>query len=254
MGKTRPVPDEADRSGDGLLDLLRTLSDNGELPVDAGGDGSADSPTVARRKTEILEAALQVFATKGFDGSRTKEIAREAKVSEATVFKYFPSKKSLLFSLIRPIFDTVARPLFLQPLQERIQGESHRPLADILYMVMADRYEQFSRNSRLATTAVMEMLRNPDVMEFAKQVIFPEILRTLQPIFETAMARGEIRQDLDPRVLCRCFISQIVGYIVMVTHLPDTFARSDWRADIHQTVQLFVHGLKTPQEVPHVPG
>ncbi len=47
------------------------------------------------RRKAIVEAAMPLFARKGFAGTTTKEIAEAARVSEALVFKHFPSKAAL---------------------------------------------------------------------------------------------------------------------------------------------------------------
>ncbi|TDD24444.1 TetR family transcriptional regulator [Nonomuraea diastatica] len=46
----------------------------------------------------LMETAWRLFADRGFDQVRVTEIAREAQVSEATVFKYFPAKEDLFYS------------------------------------------------------------------------------------------------------------------------------------------------------------
>lgn len=64
---------------------------------------STDSGRRARhaqkRHQDILEAAARVFARKGFERATTKEIAREADVSEGTIYNYFASKQQLLLEL-----------------------------------------------------------------------------------------------------------------------------------------------------------
>ena len=47
------------------------------------------------RRNRIVDAALPLFARKGFAGTTTKEIAEAAEVSEALVFKHFPTKAAL---------------------------------------------------------------------------------------------------------------------------------------------------------------
>jgi len=53
------------------------------------------------RKALILEAARRVFSQRGFDAAKTLEIAREAGVSEALLYRHFPSKLSLYRSVLR---------------------------------------------------------------------------------------------------------------------------------------------------------
>ncbi|MBE0452953.1 TetR/AcrR family transcriptional regulator [Roseovarius autotrophicus] len=50
-----------------------------------------------RKFDQVLEGARRVFMRDGFEGASVDEIAREAKVSKATLYSYFPDKR-LLFS------------------------------------------------------------------------------------------------------------------------------------------------------------
>lgn len=54
----------------------------------------------AQRRADILKAVRRVFVEKGFHGTTTRELAQAAGVSEALLFKHFPSKKAL-FSAIQ---------------------------------------------------------------------------------------------------------------------------------------------------------
>jgi AcrR family transcriptional regulator len=47
-------------------------------------------------RTQILNAAVEVFSQHGFRGSTTRRIADEAEVNEVTIFRYFGSKEALL--------------------------------------------------------------------------------------------------------------------------------------------------------------
>src|SRR5690349_5510683 len=53
------------------------------------------------RPQEILDAALTVFAEKGFAGARMDDVARRAGVTKGTIYLYFPSKEDLFKSLVR---------------------------------------------------------------------------------------------------------------------------------------------------------
>jgi len=56
------------------------------------------------RPRELLAAALALFTEKGFDATRTEEIAERAGVSKGTLYLYFNSKEDLLFELIAERF------------------------------------------------------------------------------------------------------------------------------------------------------
>jgi AcrR family transcriptional regulator len=51
------------------------------------------------RRDRILDAALRVFAERGFHGATTRELAKAAGVSEALMFRHFPTKEDLYFAL-----------------------------------------------------------------------------------------------------------------------------------------------------------
>lgn len=52
------------------------------------------------RRDQILDAALRIFARKGFAESTVDEIAVEAGLAKATLYLYFPSKEALLQKLV----------------------------------------------------------------------------------------------------------------------------------------------------------
>lgn len=56
-------------------------------------------PAVERRE-QIIEAAKRVFARNGFHGTTTRLLAQEAKVSEALLFKHFPSKEEMYKAML----------------------------------------------------------------------------------------------------------------------------------------------------------
>jgi TetR/AcrR family transcriptional regulator len=53
------------------------------------------------RRQQLIETALDVFSRKGFDGATTKEIAAEAGVTEAIIFRHFPTKQALYSAVVQ---------------------------------------------------------------------------------------------------------------------------------------------------------
>ena len=59
------------------------------------------------RRAVIVEAALPRFAQKGFAGTTTKEIAEAAGISEALLFKHFPTKDALVLAVLEGFVDEI---------------------------------------------------------------------------------------------------------------------------------------------------
>ena len=72
-----------------------------------------------RTRQLIADTAWRLFAERGFDEVPVAEIAREAEVSEATVFNYFPTKEDLVFSRMEAFEQEL-----LSALRDRPEGES----------------------------------------------------------------------------------------------------------------------------------
>ena len=82
--------------------------------------GSVARLSADQRKQAIVDAVRDVFAEKGFDGTTTRELAKAAGVSEALLYKHFPSKESLYAAMLDacakgPTFAQFKRILALEP-------------------------------------------------------------------------------------------------------------------------------------------
>jgi len=72
-----------------------------------------------RTRQLISDTARRLFAERGFDAVPVSEIAREAEVSEATVFNYFPTKEDLFYSRLEAFEEEL-----LSSIRDRQPGES----------------------------------------------------------------------------------------------------------------------------------
>lgn len=72
-----------------------------------------------RTRQLIADTAWRLFAERGFDEVPVAEIAREAEVSEATVFNYFPTKEDLVFHRMEAFEEEL-----LDAIRDRPEGES----------------------------------------------------------------------------------------------------------------------------------
>ena len=110
------------------------------------------------RRKQILESALNVFIEKGYNGSTTMDIAKEADISEVTLFRYFDSKKQMFIEAIEPILITNLR----ESLVEFEGLEPRRKLEDIL----RNRIKFISDHSKVIKLILMESQVNPEIADF----------------------------------------------------------------------------------------
>ncbi len=208
-----------------------------------GGDNDRE---LTPRQAEILDAAVRVFSKKGYDGSRTKEIAKEAGISEATLFKHFPTKRALLSAVMRPFIETVMKPIMMASVRQLIAGSKGASLQTVLMEIMHDRVTLVRKRAPLIITMLTEAIRHPDLFVVVREQVVPEITEMLDLIFEPARRNGEIR-DLDAKLLGRTLMSLVIGYLVMGDLFPDHFRRGNDDEEIHDMLDVFLHGIVAPE-------
>jgi AcrR family transcriptional regulator len=85
--------------------------------------GNVELKRIKMDKTEkkILDAALKVFAERGYDGAKTKIIAKESGFTEMTLFRKFGTKENLFHTVLMVNYDRITADLvqmFSQPIDE----------------------------------------------------------------------------------------------------------------------------------------
>src|SRR6516162_10180602 len=84
------------------------------------------------RRRQILAIASGIFARKGYQGTTTREIAEEAGVNEALLFRHFPSKENLYWTII----------------EEQCSARGRRQQIDEILKSSDDDFQIFSRMAR----------------------------------------------------------------------------------------------------------
>jgi AcrR family transcriptional regulator len=144
---------------------------------------------MADRRQELLDAAVRVFARRGFSAARVGDIAEEAGVAHGLLYHYFRSKDEVLETIFRDTWRLLVTET------ERIEA-SGAPLPEQLR-----RFARIYLGSWLATpeligVLVREIARSPNVGETVDEI--SGVFRGLARMIEAARSRGEVRGDCDP--------------------------------------------------------
>lgn len=80
----------------------------------------------AETQQVILGAAKKLFITNGYKGTTTVQIAKEAGISEMTLFRHFTSKEEIFLAVIHPLVS------FLDNLDVNVQGGMRKAIRDLM--------------------------------------------------------------------------------------------------------------------------
>lgn len=143
------------------------------------------------KRTLILEAAVRVFARKGYHAARVGDIAEEAGVAHGLLYHYFRSKDEVLETIFRETWSDVLAEL------ARVE-ESGEPLAAQLTRFSGFFLGSWLRAPDLIRVLVREVARSPELTHHVDEI--GAVFNTLTRLFAAAQERGELRADADARL------------------------------------------------------
>lgn len=194
---------------------------------------------------KILEAAVKVFSEKGYGASRTSEVAKEAGVSEGTIFNYFKTKKDLLTSMVIPLVVRFFRPLILLSVEKIFRTRKDRELEEVLLDVMRDRVKLVKSNLPLIKTVATEAAYHPELLDPIREQMAPKLVEIAAKFFQEEVAKGTLR-DVDPVLALRALMSLLGGYILMREVMPEAMRLQDEETELRRLLDLYLHGVAKP--------
>jgi len=215
---------------------------------DTAEDGVATRKRIPQeeRRTQIIEAAIHLFANKGFKGTTTREIACAAGISEAIIFRHFATKEDLYDAIIAHTLERRFR------VWEQEEGLLQPP-ADLetALRTFAHAYIRRSRQDpafiRLMLYSALEDHKFRErFLEVYRSPYLAAICRTLEE-----GVRQEAYRPVNPRLTFRAFLWALLHYCVsrFVAHTQDP-ELADERAVVDNLVNVFMRGLLPPEKQP----
>jgi TetR/AcrR family transcriptional regulator, fatty acid metabolism regulator protein len=156
-----------------------------------------DRSIVQREKRRlILDAAVRVFASKGYHASRVDDIAAEAGVAHGLLYHYFQSKEELLETVFRETWAALLAAI-------RAVEDSREPAPEQLRQVAAILLRSWRRDPDLVRVLVREVARSPHLQRQVNEI--GQAFAAIERIVERGQADGSFRAELDPRLVSFIF-------------------------------------------------
>jgi len=178
----------------------------------------ARTPKVVEdRRDQIIDAAMQVFAQKGFTRATNKDIAREAGITSGLIYYYFDSKEDLLKTIIETrspvqLMTTLPPQVFELPPEFFMRMLILRALS----IIETDQFIQLIR------MILPEVVHNTELAP----IIFPMIQRLLEFLgkyFEVQMEKGALRR-LDGVLTAQIMVGSVFVFVLRRQILHDPIA------------------------------
>ena len=195
-----------------------------------------------RKGAAILKAAQHIFAKKGFQVATVSDIAKKARVSEATIYEYFSSKEELLFSIpAETIREYHEKNREILP---HIQGAANK-----LRFLIHRHLSLYADNSDYATVVMLILKGNRNFLKTDAYKIVRSSARNYIQVFEEGIQNGEFRSDINP-YLVRALIWGSIEHLVTRKSLlgkpNDLLALVD---DIYDTIFTGIRSSQTDSTI-----
>ena len=188
------------------------------------------------RRLRILAEATRCFAARGFAGTTTRELAAGAGVTEAALYRYFPSKEALYTALIDEKMATPSPFASLE--QAALEGE--RQLLERVAVLLLQSADVDPHMLRILLYTALEGHALAD--SFMQKRVYA-LRGFLTEYFEGRMRSGAFRA-LDPALAARGFLGMLVHYLISRDVLGQVELRAGADEIARAFTSIFLDGIR----------
>lgn len=196
--------------------------------------------TQAERRTQIIEVAMTLFATKGFTGTTTRAIARAADVSEAIIFRHFATKEDLYNAIITYTVEKRSE----QWNQDTIPPPDPRNIEHLLRDFAQTFVNRNRRDPIFIRLMMYSALEDHKFREKFFTIYSNPHMRSIHQAIQAGVDQG-LFHTVDPVASRRSFFHALLQYCIsrfVARNETDMPERDD--AMIENLVTIFVRGLR----------
>jgi len=158
----------------------------------------------AEKRERILQAAVSVFAKKGFYDTRVSEIAKAAGVADGTIYLYFENKDDVLISIFQDRIEKLLEILGEVAASDRSIEEKVRKIVGIQLGLLEDQRD-------LAEVITVNLRQSSRLLKQYAAPLFIRYLELVAGVIATGQKEGVFRRDLSPRVAARALYGALDG-------------------------------------------
>lgn len=204
------------------------------------------STDFAEAKTEkqklVVDAALKLFAEKGYANTSTAEIAMVAGVSVGTVFKQYKTKEQILIATMLPMIYEFMPKMMESTDDERMAELMQIPdFASFIVLLLEERIQIVNQNKKILKVVIKEALYNEELRSLLWPLIAESVPRVLVYPIEHFKMRGDLA-DISTTEIIDFFTTVYLGFAIRYVLFDETELAT--KTEIEQLVKQLMNGLK----------
>jgi AcrR family transcriptional regulator len=150
-----------------------------------------------KTKQKILDETINLIAKQGYASTSTREIAKKAEISEATIFKYYQSKDNLLKTIVMETMEKLFESSSEEKIPTVFKNNKNKAPEMILKSLIKERLNFFTVHNKELKVVFQEMLINKNVQKYFKEEIWPRMVEISNQIFDQIKAEYELKAEMD---------------------------------------------------------
>jgi TetR/AcrR family fatty acid metabolism transcriptional regulator len=167
-----------------------------------GGARDVARPKTEEKRKRILQAAVKVFARKGYFAARVSEIAKKAGVADGTIYLYFKSKEDILIRLFDEVMAEQA-----ETARKAVGRLSSAP--ERLRAIAEQHLRAMGANRDLAVVFQVELRQSTQFLERFTAWWLRDYFALITDVIEQGQREGVLRADLNKKVTTKAFFGAL---------------------------------------------
>ncbi|OHB76640.1 MAG: hypothetical protein A2Z34_08085 [Planctomycetes bacterium RBG_16_59_8] len=192
--------------------------------------------TDAERTGQIVSAAMRSFAEHGFAGTTSKMLARSAGVSEALIFKHFPTKRALYHAIIQRKISEPSEGLFPEA---AMRDEDDRQVLCSIASTLLNYIEADPTFMRILLFSTLEK-------ESLSPMFFRVRVKSVQSFLRRYLSRRMKRRGMkrfNPGIAARAFLGMIIHHLMLKHVFGIPLGKTSRQELLSTWVALFLEGV-----------
>ena len=167
-------------------------------------------------KTKIYNAALELFAKKGYKATTVREIAKAVGIQQSAIYNHFKNKEAILDEIIENLSKSHLINIFENKEPQELYKKGKALLKQISNMFKLITFD--SKTDILFRFMMQELFNNEKIRIFYNEEFYQNNVKKLSVIF-FMMMQDEMIEHTDPLLLANEFFSPLFFYQLQIVRL-----------------------------------